>query len=46
MPVATGYQNFYYHISILNNGKYHTNAPRLTPNKWNKVVWEIDKYDR
>ena len=46
MPVATGYQNFYYHISILNNGKYHTNAPSLTPNKWNKVVWEIDKYDR
>lgn len=46
MPVATGYQNFYYHISILSNGKFHTNAPSLTPNKWNKVVWEIDKYER
>ena len=46
MPVATGYQNFYYHFSLKANGKIYTDAPSLTPNKWNKVVWEIDKYER
>lgn len=45
-PKATGYQNFYYHISLKSNNKYYTNAPSLKPNTWNKVVWEIEKYER
>ena len=46
MPVAVGYQNFYYHLTLKSNGKIYTDAPSLTPNKWNKVVWEIEKCER
>ena len=46
MPISVGYYNFYTHFYLINNGEYFTDAPNLTPNKWNKVVWEIDKVNR
>ncbi len=45
-PKATGFQNFYFHFGFLNNGIWKHDAPSLTPNKWNHVVWEIGGFNR
>lgn len=46
-PEATGYHNFYFHFSLFNsNSKGLLHAPSLTPNCWNKVVFEIEDYPR
>ncbi|HEY8445198.1 MAG TPA: glycoside hydrolase family 9 protein [Bacilli bacterium] len=46
-PEAVGFQNFYFHFSIINtNSRGQLHAPSLTPNTWNHVVWELTNIDR
>ncbi|HHU56532.1 MAG TPA: hypothetical protein GXZ48_07595 [Acholeplasmataceae bacterium] len=46
-PEATGFQNFYFHFSVVNEGsRGQLHAPSLTPNTWNHVVWELEHVDR
>ncbi|MDF2700324.1 MAG: hypothetical protein K0Q49_1882 [Haloplasmataceae bacterium] len=45
-PKATGYQNFYFHFNIGNNGNEQVHAPSLEPNVWNHVIWEIKDIER
>lgn len=45
-PISVGYQNFYFHISMYNNGSVITDAPSLDPNVWNHIPWEIGGFDR
>ena len=45
-PKAIGFTNFYCHFGIVNDNTTLHNAPSVTPNKWNHVVWEIDKLKR
>ena len=37
---ATGYQNFYFHFAIGNDGHLTNHAPSIYPNKWTYVTWE------
>ncbi|MDR2585800.1 MAG: glycoside hydrolase family 9 protein [Prevotellaceae bacterium] len=45
-PALTGFQNFYFHISIGNPGKSQMHAPSLLPNTWNRVTLEIADVER
>lgn len=45
-PRSVGYVNFYFHISINNQGIIQKHAPSLTPNMWNHVTWELTKATR
>ncbi len=45
-PKAVGYQNFYFHFGIKNNGVWTNDAPSLDPNKVNHVAWEIKDVER
>ncbi len=37
---ATGYQNFYFHFRLGNNGPTHTASVEV--NKWQRILWELD----
>ncbi|MDD3191246.1 MAG: glycoside hydrolase family 9 protein [Bacilli bacterium] len=46
-PKSIGFQNFYFHFSLVNKdggGTFH--APSLTPNTWNWVSWELEDTPR
>lgn len=43
---SVGYQNFYYHFGICNEGVWTTDAPSLDPNTLNHVAWEIKDVKR
>ena len=44
-PEATGFQNFYFHISLFGKDeKPIAHAPSLKPNEWNHVLFEIDNF--
>lgn len=43
---SEGFQNFYFHFAIGNQGKEQLHAPSLIPNKWNHVIWEINRIER
>jgi len=46
-PQSVGFQNFYFHFSIIDEtGSSLTHAPSLTPNTWNHVVFEIPLFKR
>ncbi|MDD4212592.1 MAG: glycoside hydrolase family 9 protein [Bacilli bacterium] len=45
-PEAVGYQNFYYHFSTGNEGCGLVHAPSLEPNRWNRVLWEMNDVKR
>ena len=46
-PESVGFQNFYFHFSLMNKGsRGHLHAPSLTPNTWNHVIWEIGTVER
>ena len=38
---ATGYQNFYFHFRLGKKGSTHTASVEV--NKWQKIMWELDK---
>lgn len=43
---ATGYQNFYFHFAIGNDGHHTNHAPSIYPNQWTYVTWECDQIKR
>lgn len=45
-PKAVGYQNFYCHFGLKNNGAWVTDAPSINPNVMNHVTWEINHFDK
>lgn len=40
-PKSIGFQNFYFHFSIISTTDSVMHAPSLTPNEWNHISFEI-----